>query len=85
MPDTARDVFRYALATLCELLTRFPSHPALLEAAEAMDMPDELWLGLKVMDLPQPDRDRLRDFLLIHPRASVVLVQGDTLVLSDRP
>lgn len=84
MPDAAKDVFRYALTTLCELMNRFPRHPALLEAAEAMDMPDELWLGLKVMDLPQKDRDHLRDFLLIHPHASVVLVQGGTLVISDR-
>lgn len=84
MPEAEEDVFRFAVATLCELLTRFPRHPALLEAAGAMDMPDELWLGLKVMDLPQQDRDHLRDFLLTHPRAGVVLVQGGTLVISDR-
>lgn len=81
MPDECLDVLRFALATLNDLLTKFPRHPALLDAAGAMDLPDELWLGLRVMDMPQFDRDRLRDFLLIHAQASVVLVDGDTLVI----
>uniref|UniRef100_A0A9E8CMF9 Uncharacterized protein n=1 Tax=Bosea sp. NBC_00436 TaxID=2969620 RepID=A0A9E8CMF9_9HYPH len=81
MPKAQEEALRYALAMLSELLTVFPNQPALLEAADSMDLSDELWLALRILRMGGPDREALRNFLLIHPKTSVLRAEGEMLLL----
>lgn len=81
MPKPQEETLRYALAMLSELLTVFPNQPALLDAADSMDLSDELWLALRILRMGESDREALRNFLLIHPKTSVRRADGEMLLL----
>lgn len=84
MPNRELETLRAALTTLGEVLGRRSARSALQAVAEDIDLPDELWIAVRLAGLPDGDQRRLRDFLLVHSDVGTLPIGTDKLALLGR-